>query len=128
MEVFFALLGVLLLLILILLSQNNNDSKKESKGKKKTKTKQNNVSSSFSKINDNFETLVDVQRALRENGLESSNLIIAVDFTGSNEWQGEKTFDGRCLHEISSSRLNPYQQSIQLIGEVLSAFDDGMFR
>ena len=30
-----------------------------------------------------------VQDKLREFGLESSNLIVAVDFTKSNEWTGE---------------------------------------
>lgn len=28
----------------------------------------------------------------------------------SNKVQGEKTFEGRNLHEISEERLNPYQE------------------
>jgi hypothetical protein len=31
-----------------------------------------------------------VAAALREQGLESSNLILGIDFTKSNEWTGEK--------------------------------------
>jgi hypothetical protein len=35
-------------------------------------------------IPDNYETLAEVQEALRNEGLESSNLIFGVDYTGSN--------------------------------------------
>ncbi|XP_059318313.1 E3 ubiquitin-protein ligase RGLG4 isoform X2 [Lycium ferocissimum] len=37
-------------------------------------------------IPDNFSSLDQVTVALRESGLESSNLIIGIDFTKSNEW------------------------------------------
>ncbi|KAA8523388.1 hypothetical protein F0562_009811 [Nyssa sinensis] len=40
-------------------------------------------------IPDNFSTLEQVTAALRESGLESSNLILGVDFTKSNEWTGK---------------------------------------
>ncbi|KAF1784762.1 Copine [Phytophthora cactorum] len=38
----------------------------------------------------------------------------------------EKSFGGRCLHEIDSSGvfMNPYQSVISVIGRVLKAFDD----
>lgn len=36
-----------------------------------------------------FLFLVQVQEKLREVGLESSNLIVGVDFTKSNEWTGQ---------------------------------------
>ena len=32
--------------------------------------------------------LLQVTRALRDAGLESSNLIVGIDFTKSNEWTG----------------------------------------
>jgi hypothetical protein len=52
-----------------------------------------------------------VQADLRRAGLESSNLVVAIDFTKSNQWTGEKSFGGRCLHDIDPSGyvLNPYQ-------------------
>jgi E3 ubiquitin-protein ligase RGLG len=39
---------------------------------------------SSSKIKDKYKTIEEVQQALRTSGLESSNLIVGVDYTGSN--------------------------------------------
>jgi hypothetical protein len=36
--------------------------------------------------------VVQVQQALSQAGLESSNLIVGIDFTKSNEWTGLKLF------------------------------------
>ncbi|KAG1702546.1 hypothetical protein DVH05_009496 [Phytophthora capsici] len=82
--------------------------------------------SNFRPIPDRYETLAEVQQDLRKAGLESSDLVVGVDFTKSNQWTGEKTFGGRCLHEIDPSGvfLNPYQSVISVIGRVLEAFDD----
>ncbi|TYG42002.1 hypothetical protein ES288_D12G221700v1 [Gossypium darwinii] len=40
----------------------------------------------FSKIDDNYNSLEQVTDALARAGLESSNLIVGIDFTKSNEW------------------------------------------
>ena len=55
----------------------------------------------FHVIKDNYNSLSEVQKALRNNGLESSNLIIGIDFTKSNNWTGERTFGGKCLHFLA---------------------------
>ncbi|TMW60142.1 hypothetical protein Poli38472_000184 [Pythium oligandrum] len=84
------------------------------------------ATSGFHPIPDRYETLAEVQADLRKAGLESSNLVVGVDFTKSNQWTGEKSFGGRCLHEIDPTGgfLNPYQRVISVIGRVLEAFDD----
>ncbi|KAB2051803.1 hypothetical protein ES319_A12G078700v1 [Gossypium barbadense] len=74
-------------------------------------------------IPDNFSSLDQVISALREAGLESSNLILGVDFTKSNEWTGRYSFNRRSLHAIGSSP-NPYEQAISIIGRTLSPFDE----
>ncbi|CAI5527970.1 unnamed protein product [Closterium sp. Naga37s-1] len=75
-------------------------------------------------IPDTFRSIAQVQEKLREVGLESSNLIVAVDFTKSNEWTGKQSFNGRSLHAIAPGAVNPYEQAIDIIGQTLSAFDE----
>ncbi|XP_042062067.1 E3 ubiquitin-protein ligase RGLG2-like [Salvia splendens] len=77
----------------------------------------------FSRIADNYKSLEEVTEALAHEGLESSNLIVGIDFTKSNEWTGRKSYNGRSLHHIGDS-LNPYEQAISIIGKTLVAFDD----
>ncbi|KAL2320188.1 hypothetical protein Fmac_029157 [Flemingia macrophylla] len=77
----------------------------------------------YSTISDHYNSLDQVTEALARAGLESSNLIVGVDFTKSNEWTGKKSFNRRSLHHIGSG-LNPYEQAISIIGKTLAAFDD----
>ncbi|MCL7023180.1 hypothetical protein MKW94_001036 [Papaver nudicaule] len=79
--------------------------------------------SKYSKIADNYHSLEEVTAALAEAGLESSNLIVGIDFTKSNEKSGAKSFNNKCLHSIGGSR-NPYEQAISIIGRTLSSFDE----
>ncbi|KAK4762488.1 hypothetical protein SAY86_008256 [Trapa natans] len=77
----------------------------------------------YSRIADNYHTLDEVTAALAQAGLESSNLIVGIDFTKSNEWTGVKSFNRRSLHHIGDEP-NPYEQAISIIGKTLSAFDE----
>uniref|UniRef100_A0A0D9XYN0 RING-type domain-containing protein n=1 Tax=Leersia perrieri TaxID=77586 RepID=A0A0D9XYN0_9ORYZ len=77
----------------------------------------------YSKIVDQYRSLDEVIEALAQAGLESSNLIIGIDFTKSNEWTGKTSFNGMSLHHIGDSP-NPYEQAISIIGQTLSAFDE----
>ncbi|KAI3452495.1 hypothetical protein Pfo_009159 [Paulownia fortunei] len=77
----------------------------------------------YSRIADNYNSLEEVTEALARAGLESSNLIVGIDFTKSNEWTGKRSYNGRSLHHIGSG-LNPYEQAISIIGKTLAAFDD----
>ena len=80
-------------------------------------------SQKYSLIGDNYRSVEDVQQALLHAGLESSNLIVGIDFTKSNEWTGKRSFGGRSLHAIGSEP-NPYEKALSIIGRTLSAFDD----
>ncbi|XP_019088490.1 PREDICTED: E3 ubiquitin-protein ligase RGLG1-like isoform X2 [Camelina sativa] len=74
-------------------------------------------------IADHFSSLGQVITSLREAGLESSNLILGIDFTKSNEWTGRYSFNRKSLHAIGK-RQNPYEQAISIIGRTLSPFDE----
>mmetsp|Transcript_20948 Transcript_20948/g.58916 ORF Transcript_20948/g.58916 Transcript_20948/m.58916 type:complete len:313 (+) Transcript_20948:129-1067(+) len=78
----------------------------------------------FRRFQDIYESIGDVQKALREAGLESSSLILAIDYTKSNDYTGDQTFNGLPLHNIDPNVLNPYQQVISIIGRTLEEFDD----
>ncbi|KAL1553351.1 E3 ubiquitin-protein ligase rglg1 [Salvia divinorum] len=77
----------------------------------------------YSRIADNYHSLEEVSEALARAGLESSNLIIGIDFTKSNEWTGKNSYNGKSLHHIGGG-LNPYEQAITIVGKTLAAFDD----
>jgi hypothetical protein len=53
-------------------------------------------------IGNHFETNQQLVNALRREGLERCNLLVAIDFTKSNTWQGERTFDKKSLHYLPS--------------------------
>ncbi|KAK8964626.1 E3 ubiquitin-protein ligase RGLG2 [Platanthera guangdongensis] len=77
----------------------------------------------YSKIGDDYSSLTQVTEALAHAGLESSNLIVGIDFTKSNEWTGKISFNRKSLHDIGDTP-NPYEQAISIIGRTLSAFDE----
>jgi E3 ubiquitin-protein ligase RGLG len=80
----------------------------------------------FYTIKDKYETLEEVSDGLRAAGLESSNLIVAIDFTKSNTWTGRRTFGSRSLHWVDPAghTSNPYMTVISCIGKALSSYDD----
>ncbi|RYQ86446.1 hypothetical protein Ahy_B10g106118 isoform A [Arachis hypogaea] len=77
----------------------------------------------YALIKDNFTSLEQVTTALRKEGLESSNLILGIDFTKSNEWTGRISFNNRSLHAIGDTS-NPYEKAISIVGKTLAPFDD----
>uniref|UniRef100_A0A7N0RB60 RING-type domain-containing protein n=1 Tax=Kalanchoe fedtschenkoi TaxID=63787 RepID=A0A7N0RB60_KALFE len=107
----------------------NNDTTTTRSRRKATSTRPTSASSSsslknnYSYIPDHFKTLDQVTNALRRSGLESSNLIIGVDFTKSNEWTGQLSFNNRSLHAMGDT-ANPYEQAISIIGKTLASFDE----
>ncbi|OQR83378.1 E3 ubiquitin-protein ligase RGLG2 [Achlya hypogyna] len=75
-------------------------------------------------IRDNYGSLDELKRDLRRKGLESSNLILGIDFTKSNEWTGKRTFRGKCLHDVNTAERNPYEQVMETISKTLYEYDD----
>ncbi|KAB5551460.1 hypothetical protein DKX38_008771 [Salix brachista] len=81
------------------------------------------LQSKYSRFDDDYNSLEQVTKALSQAGLESSNLIVGIDFTKSNEWTGARSFHGESLHHLGDS-MNPYEQAISIIGRTLPAFDE----
>ncbi|KAK9052382.1 hypothetical protein SSX86_029011 [Deinandra increscens subsp. villosa] len=77
----------------------------------------------YSRIGDTYTSLEQVTEALARAGLESSNLIVGIDFTKSNEWTGSRSFHRKSLHHIGDG-FNPYEQAISIVGKTLAAFDE----
>ncbi|XP_057486363.1 E3 ubiquitin-protein ligase RGLG2-like [Actinidia eriantha] len=84
---------------------------------------QGNLDRRYLRIADNYQKLEQVTDALAHAGLESSKLIVGIDFTKSNECTGSRSFNRRSLHHIGNDP-NPYEQAISIIGRTLSAFDE----
>ncbi|KAB5538589.1 hypothetical protein DKX38_016122 [Salix brachista] len=103
-------------------SATGSDSRSQAKAGSKLDKKQS-IKQKYSFIPDNFSSLEQVTEALREAGLESSNLIVGIDFTKSNEWTGKVSFNKRCLHAIGDTP-NPYEKAISIIGKTLAPFDE----
>jgi hypothetical protein len=74
-----------------------------------------------------YRTLDEWSEVMRQAGLKSSNLIfgnnttflliqlwhnLGIDYTASNKYQGENSFNNRSLHAIQTDTANPYQQVI----------------
>lgn len=67
------------------------------------------IDASFYPIGDNYRSLRDLQQGLKRAGLESSELIVGVDFTKSNIYNGLKSFNTKSLHATYEEIMNPYQ-------------------
>ncbi|WJX89468.1 negative regulation of response to water deprivation [Trifolium repens] len=74
-------------------------------------------------LDDNYNSLEQVTESLASADLESSNLIVGIDFTKSNEWTGARSFQRRCLHHIGHEQTS-YEQAISIIGKTLPSFDE----
>ena len=78
----------------------------------------------FRAFSERFRSFAEVSAACKSIGLSGLNMIVAVDFTASNEWQGRKTFSKTSLHRTGSSQKNqnPYQRVICMLGKALKPF------
>ena len=79
-------------------------------------------------IRDTFNSLESVSQALLEGGVSKASLVLGIDLTASNEWQGRITFSRNNLHKLHPVRAgivyNPYQRVISIIGKTLNTFTE----
>ena len=70
------------------------------------------------------EELREVQEFLHESDIAEVQLMIGIDFAGSNDWNGHKTFGGRSLHAVDSGVPTPYEAAIRAVCKTMAVFDD----
>ncbi|KAL1444146.1 hypothetical protein MTO96_030026 [Rhipicephalus appendiculatus] len=70
----------------------------------------------FAAFRDRFSTFSEVSTAMRRAGLPDIHVIVGVDFSASNEWQGRRTFRGESLHALKPGAQNPYQRALASLG------------
>ena len=79
-------------------------------------------------IRDSFSTFQSVSEAILKAGVGKARLVLGVDLTASNEWQGRVTFSRNSLHKLHPVRpsqvFNPYQKVINIIGKTLQPFTE----
>ncbi|XP_077511481.1 uncharacterized protein LOC144121916 [Amblyomma americanum] len=73
----------------------------------------------FAAFRDRFSTFSEVSTAMRRAGLPDIHVIVGIDFSASNEWQGRRTFRGESLHALRSGTQNPYQRALASLGSAL---------
>ena len=79
-------------------------------------------------IKDSFSSLQSVSDAILKAGMNKASLVLGIDLTASNEWQGRLTFSRNSLHKMHPVRsgivYNPYQRVISIIGKTLHPFTE----
>lgn len=74
----------------------------------------------FTAFRHHFRSYPEVSMAMRELGMDLIRLVVGIDFSASNEWQGRRTFRGECLHTLKGSSIhNPYQRVLHILGQAL---------
>lgn len=68
-------------------------------------------SSTFRLIPDQYRTFDELSAALRAIGFENCDVVLAIDFTGSNRTQGKRTFFDKDLHHPHELVLNNAKKS-----------------
>ncbi|XP_015909737.1 uncharacterized protein [Parasteatoda tepidariorum] len=77
----------------------------------------------FTAFRDKFRSYAEVTSAMRRAGLERMRLIVAIDFSASNEWQGRRFFKGEMLHALKGSTVfNPYQKVLHTLAPAFTPF------
>ena len=78
-------------------------------------------------IADNFKSYADVTKALKRSGLKSAQLMVGIDFTLSNSWNGKQSFGGHCLHDVVTGHPNPYMEALRYVTTALKDFGNEQY-
>ena len=70
---------------------------------------------------DNYRTYDELVAGLRSVGLESMQMVVGLDFSSSNNWNGRNSY-GRSLHDTSVE--TPYERCLRIINPVMKNFDE----
>ena len=74
------------------------------------------------RIENYYKTYDELEAALRLAGVESMQMVVGIDFSKSNEWTGEKTYQ-RGLYD-SKCGETPYGKALRIMSTIVSRFDD----
>eukprot|EP01026_Neomeris_dumetosa_P002700 TRINITY_DN107293_c0_g1_i5.p1 TRINITY_DN107293_c0_g1~~TRINITY_DN107293_c0_g1_i5.p1 ORF type:complete len:279 (-),score=30.00 TRINITY_DN107293_c0_g1_i5:285-1121(-) len=78
----------------------------------------------FYPIQDNYKSLEDVNKALIRQGLESSKIILGIDFSQKNM---QSLSEKETLHSLNDGQPNPYEEVLATLGRTMSKFnEDGL--
>lgn len=81
------------------------------------------TAASSAAIEDSYSSTAALKADLRAAGLESCNLVLAVDHTHSNTFTGRRTYHGQNLHSLGPA-LNLYEQAASMVARTLAEFDE----
>lgn len=70
---------------------------------------------------DKYKTYDELVAALHAAGVESMQLVMGFDFSKSNEWTGQKSYQ-KNLHGLDY--VNPYMRVINVLEPIIPRFDD----
>ena len=74
------------------------------------------------RIENYYKTYDELEAPLRLAGVESMQMVVGIDFSKSNEWTGEKTYQ-RGLYD-SKCGETPYGKALRIMSTIVSRFDD----
>ena len=75
-------------------------------------------------IRDRFKTYEELTKALQEAGVEACELIVGIDFTKSNTWQGGPPFYESANLHSAYPFPNPYQRVLSIMCKSLQGLDN----
>ena len=70
-----------------------------------------------------YKTYSSLVEALRQAGLESSQVILCYDFSSSNDSSGARTYHAN-MHNINALKVTPYERVTSMMSFLVKEFDE----